>query len=90
MSDGSRIRVSPARKNRIASFRDRAMVSRSDKLETENSGPVVSESEEAVEGEVTLPFVRTFPNPAWSGARIFRGCEQTPPQASPSVKGEFQ
>src|SRR6266849_2735672 len=89
-SNGSRIRASHARKNRIASFRDRPMVSRSDKLEIENSGPELSKSEEAVEVEVTRPFVRNFLNQACAGARILRRREQTPPQARPSAKGEFQ
>ena len=79
-----------ARKNLIASFRDRPMASRSDKLEIENSGPELSESEEAVEVEVTRPFVRNFPNQECAGARIFRRCEQTLSQARPSAKGEFQ
>src|SRR6266849_173578 len=62
-SNGSRIRASHARKNRIASFRDRPMVSRSDKLEIENSGPELSKSEEAVEVEVTPPVRSKFPQP---------------------------
>jgi hypothetical protein len=37
------------------------MVLRSDKIEIENSEPEVNESEEAVEMEVSRPFVRNFP-----------------------------
>jgi ribose transport system substrate-binding protein len=37
------------------------MVLRSDKIEIDNSEPEVSESEEAVEMEVSRPFVRNFP-----------------------------
>jgi hypothetical protein len=38
------------------------MVLRSDKIEIENSGPDVSESEEAVEMDGFRPFVRNFLN----------------------------
>ena len=62
----------------------------SDKIEIENSRPEVSISKEAVKMEVTCPLVRNFPNQACARARIFRGCEQTPPRARPSAKGEFQ
>ncbi len=79
-----------ARKNLIASFRDRPMVSRRDKAEIENSGPEVSEEAMEVAVEVARPLVRNFPNQACAGARIFPRCEQTLPQARPSAKGEFQ
>jgi hypothetical protein len=67
VSNGSRIRASHARKTRIASLCDCPMVLRSDKTEIENSE---SESE-AVEMEVSRPFVRNFLNHASAGARNF-------------------
>jgi hypothetical protein len=67
------------------------MVLRSDKIEIESSEPKVNESEEAVEMEVSHPFVRNFSQPSvCRSAELFRKCEQTLPQARPSAKGEFQ
>jgi hypothetical protein len=43
-------------------FAAHPMVLRSDKIEIENSGPDVSESEEAVEMDGFRPFVRNFLN----------------------------
>jgi hypothetical protein len=89
VSNGSRIRASHARKTRIASLCDCPMVLRSDKTKIENCESEVSESE-AVEMEVSRPFVRNFLNHASAGARISQRCEQTLPQARPSAEGEFQ
>jgi hypothetical protein len=52
-------------------------VSRRDKVEIENARPAVGE--EAVEVEVILPFVRTFPHQ-----------DAPEPEFSESAKGEFQ
>jgi hypothetical protein len=65
------------------------MVSRRDKVEIENSRLDVSEIEDAVEVEVTVPFVRGFPKQACTGARIFRRCEH-PRRPARVRKGEFQ
>jgi hypothetical protein len=63
------------------------MVLPRDKGEIENSE--VSESAEAEEVEVTLPFVRLFPTWHVPDPEFPRVQANTPP-ASPNPKGEFQ
>lgn len=66
------------------------MVLRRNKVEIGNYGPEISESEKAIEVEATSSFTENFPNHAYTVTQILRWSEQTPPQARPTAKGEFQ
>jgi ribose transport system substrate-binding protein len=58
------------------------MVLRRDKAGIESPAQSSAKAQQQ-EVEVTLPFVRLFPDQACTGTRIFRGCEQTPPAGQP-------
>ena len=75
----------------IASLGDCTVVLRNDKIEIENLEPEANESEEAVEMEVSRPFVRKISlNQACAGALNFTKVRARAPQARPSAKGELQ
>ncbi len=76
---------------RIVCLCDCPVVLRSDKIEIENLEPEANESEEAVEMEVSRPFVRKISlNQACAGALNFTKVRARAPQARPSAKGELR